>query len=61
MTGVPLRTAYSDVDNLSDLLFATGLHKQMGSSNEFAMAVYAKTYPNLLLHVYIYCAHLEDN
>ncbi len=53
--------AYSNVDSLSDFLFATGLHKQTGRSNEFALAVYAKTYPNLLLHVYIYCAHLEDN
>lgn len=58
MFGVPLKTAYVDLDGLSDLLYATGLHRHHGV--EFALSVFVKPYPNRLLHVFIYSAYLEN-
>nr|CAH0107288.1 unnamed protein product [Daphnia galeata] len=56
--GVPLKTAYVDMEGLSDMLYATGLHRHHGY--EFALSVYIKSYPNHLLHVFIFGAYLEN-
>ncbi len=56
--GVPLKTAYVDLEGLGDMLYATGLHRHHG--NEFALSVFIKSYPNHLLHVFIFGAYLEN-
>ena len=56
--GVPLHAAYSNMESLSDLLYATGLHRHHGT--EFTLTVYIHPYPNKILSVFVYSAYLES-
>ena len=55
--GVSLRAAYLNLENLSDQLYATGLHRHHGT--EFTLSVYIQPFPNYVLQVYIHAAYLE--
>ncbi|XP_057380224.1 coiled-coil and C2 domain-containing protein 2A-like [Daphnia carinata] len=56
--GVPIKTAYVNMESLSDMLYATGLHRHHGF--DFALSTFIKSYPNHLNHVFIFGAYLEN-
>jgi len=56
--GVSLRVAYSNMENLSDLLYATGLHRHHGT--EFTLSVYIHSFPNDIFEVFIHSSYLEN-
>ncbi|EFX66848.1 hypothetical protein DAPPUDRAFT_262463 [Daphnia pulex] len=56
--GVPLKTAYVDLEGLGDILYATGLHRH--HAYEFALSVFIKSFPNHLLHIFIFGAYLAS-
>ncbi|KAI9557976.1 hypothetical protein GHT06_014729 [Daphnia sinensis] len=56
--GVPIKTAYFNMESLSDMLYATGLHRHHGF--DFALSVFIKSYPNHLIHIFIFGAYLEN-
>lgn len=57
MTGFPLNMAYTDMDSITEAVYATGVHLVEDKRVEFASAVYVHPYP-CVLSVWVYVASL---
>ena len=58
MTGFPLNMAYTDVNSITEAVYATGVHLVEDKKVEFALAVYVHPYPCNILSVWVYIASL---
>ncbi len=56
--GFPLHFAFSDIDQLTEAVTATGVHLNQESGVEFALAVHVEPYPSTVMSVWIYIASL---
>lgn len=56
--GFPLHFAFSDIDQLSEALTATGVHLNREDGVEFALAVHVEPYPCTAMSVWIYVASM---
>ena len=56
--GFPLHFAFSDIDQLSEAVLATGVHLNREPGVEFALAVHVEPYPASVMSVWIYVAAL---
>ncbi|XP_013080825.2 coiled-coil and C2 domain-containing protein 2A-like isoform X2 [Biomphalaria glabrata] len=58
VSGFPLNIPYTDMDNITETVFSTGVHAQETSEVEFALAVYVHGYTNNVMSIWIYVASL---
>ncbi|CAF0723059.1 unnamed protein product [Adineta ricciae] len=58
ITGFPLQMPYSNVQTIVDAVYSTKIFEHSTNDIEFALAVHIHPYPNNILAVWIYLAHL---
>ncbi|CAF0923544.1 unnamed protein product [Adineta steineri] len=58
ITGFPLQMPYSNIQTIVDAVYSTKMFEHPTSGIEFALAVHVHPYPNNILAVWIYLAHL---
>ncbi|XP_042898083.1 coiled-coil and C2 domain-containing protein 2A [Parasteatoda tepidariorum] len=56
--GFPLSMPYTDLDDVVETVFATGVHLNEDQRAEFSVAVYIHAYPSSVLAVWVYVAVL---
>lgn len=59
MTGFPIQQPYANMNNITEAVYATGIHTIDTPSVEFAIAVYAHAYPASVYSVWIYVTALH--
>ncbi|XP_076317683.1 coiled-coil and C2 domain-containing protein 2A-like isoform X2 [Tachypleus tridentatus] len=57
--GFPLSMPYTDIENVVEAVFATGIHQIEDKDVEFALAVHIHPYPCTVLAVWVYLAVLK--
>ncbi|KAM4809986.1 coiled-coil and C2 domain-containing protein 2A [Rhinophrynus dorsalis] len=60
-SGFPIHMAFSEVRQLVEAVYSTGVHNSEAPNVEFALAVYVHPYPNSVYSVWIYVASLIRN
>lgn len=58
VSGFPINLPFTELSNIVEFVYATGVHNNDASNIEFALAVYIHAYPNNVLSVWIYIASL---
>ncbi|CAL8366450.1 unnamed protein product [Gadus morhua 'NCC'] len=58
VTGFPLHLPYRDMNSLVDTVYNTGIHSTEIPDTSFALAVYIRPYPNLILSTWVFLARL---
>lgn len=60
MVGLPINVTYTDRSAIIKRVRETNIFMAVANKIEFALAVYAHSYPNKVCSVWVYCASLED-
>ena len=58
MCGFPLHFSFTDIDQITEAMIATGVHLNREDGVEFALAVHVEPYPCTAMSVWIYVASL---
>ena len=58
MTGFPINLPDSELSQIVEAVYATGVHNTENKDVEFALAVHIHPYPNSVLSIWIYIASL---